>query len=252
MENPEKKVNAACWSGDTAALKALFTELDVKPNHDSLPDDERPSIGRVGSMLLSAAWKGHVETFRYLFSYFDDCKVEPAVILQAMDNGHVEMLKEICSQDPDAVKLEISHGTLLVHACGGAKNPDMVKVLLNAGADPNEQTSHLLPRADKYIVSCGLPASTMEQFFDAGYEMEYGGPMSDAIKEGRADIVEVLYRRGRELKEPVLPSAKELMKASKATKNNQQEMIALTKRLFPKEYDEKDGFMSTILKKLHS
>jgi hypothetical protein len=252
MASPEDKVNDACSSGDVATLQALFTELNVQPNHDSLPSNQRPPIGSVSSMLFLAASGGNISTVKYLFSYFPDLHVESFTLIQVMDKGHVEMLKELCIHDPNAAKLQHGENTLLAHACGSVKNPAMVKVLLDAGADPNEQPSHMLPRTDQYIVWHDLPASTMEQFFDAGYKMEDGGPMSDAIEKGRVDIVEVLYRRGRELPDPILPSARELMRAAKGTKANRQEMMDLARRLFPEEYGEKKGFLGGVMKKLHS
>jgi hypothetical protein len=203
-------------------------------------------------MLFLAASGGNISTVKYLFSYFPNLKVESFTLINVMDKGHVEMLKKLCIHDPNAAKLQHGENTLLAHACGSVKSPAMVKVLLDAGADPNEQPSHMLPRTDRYIVWHDLPASTMEQFFDAGYKMEDGGPMSDAIEKGRADIVEVLYRRGRELPDPILPSARELTKAAKGTKANRQEMIDLAKRLFPEEYGEKKGFLGGVMKKFHS
>jgi hypothetical protein len=88
---------------------------------------------------------------------------------------------------------------------------------------------------------CGMPDRTMEDFFDHGYSFRYAH-INAVMEYKRAGILEVMYRRGRQLypnpKDLPLPGPNQLMRMCKAT--NDDDMVVMAQKLFPDELVNQD------------
>jgi hypothetical protein len=166
-----------CPSGDVPTLKTLFHELGIGPDHPKPPWDFDKSITEeqhtpsVASMLVTAVGCRQIETLSFLFSNFLGTSLNGGPVGTAIDTSNLELVRGVCRLDPAAANGEFRHSNVLAYACLRPENADIVQVLLASGADPNKQAQHTPPFSNAgYALSGGLLASTMEQFFDAGYQ----------------------------------------------------------------------------------
>jgi len=241
-ESSHPQINAACQSGDVHALRTLFAALEVQPDHDTRPEDERAPIGSVNQMLYTSRTQPAVCEF--LGSYFDTAEVWPFVISQAIEHANLEMLKAIGKLNPEAFD---RYGSKLGEACGGEHDPmlrsKIIKVMFESGADPNASLNEhaLLRTSDILVIMSDVPDTTMEDFFDHGYEFKYAH-IHKVMEYKRAGILEIMYRRGRQLypnpEDLPLPGPKQLMRMCQRTKD--EDMVAMARHVFPDELGKQD------------
>lgn len=244
------QVNAACQSGDVSALRTLFAELKVQPDHDKRPKTERPPIGSVEGLLYMACTQPAVCEF--LNSYFDTAVGIYPPIREAIEKANLELLRAIGKLYQRGLD---SYGSELGLACSVEHDPmlksKIIKVMLESGADPNAsaQPHEIFPTV-VLIIMCGVPDTTMEDFFDHGYSFEYAH-IDKVMKYKRAGILEVMYRRGRQMypnsEDLPLPGPKQLMKMCKATKDD--DMVAMARKVFPDELGKKDRSLLGLFKR---
>lgn len=247
-----KSVFAACQYGDIPALKLLFQEHDINPDHsrnewdmpDSLTEAQRPPC--VSSMLATATEHRQIATVAFLYTTFRNANNGPLAI--AIETGDLELVRTMCKLDPAAVNGETSHMSMLAFACcSDAKNPEIVRILLEHGADPNKPAPHAPLFSNAwYAVMGDMPASTFTQFIDAGYALDDPNVFEEAVRKSRADVLEVLFARGKDLPTARYPARKTLIGLRKGDKA----MVALIKSKYPTP--EKKGWTATIVRALRS
>lgn len=99
-----KSVFTACQHGDIPALKLLFQEYDINPDHPktawdmpgSLPEGQRPPC--VVSMLATASQHCQIPTVTFLYTTFRNAANEP--LATAIETGDVELVRAMCKFDP--------------------------------------------------------------------------------------------------------------------------------------------------------
>ncbi|KAJ4424532.1 hypothetical protein N0V82_000856 [Gnomoniopsis sp. IMI 355080] len=153
------------------------------------------------------------------------------------------------ADDPAAVNGETSHMNVLAFACcSDTKNPEIVRILLEHGADPNKPAPHASAFSNAwYAVMGDMPASTFTQFFDAGYALDDPSVFREAVRKSRADVLEVLFARGKDLPTARYPAQKTLIDLSKG---DNKAMIALIKDNYPTS--RKEGWAAIIINALRS
>ena len=245
---------SACSDGNIAKLEAIFRHVGIGINHAQnecdfqqlvAPQNQIPSVP---SMLLHAIRGQQLDTLSYLYWRFQGSSLCDGPIGAAIDTGNLELVKKVCELDPAAANGEIGHVNTLAYACSQSKSADVVKTLLDAGADPNKPAQHTPPYSDiSYAVSSGLPPSTIEHFFDAGYRCDDGWAIKWAVREKRSDALQVLFRRGKQLATARFPTEEELIKM--AEENQDAQMIEQIKQLYP-HAARKKGFIASMAAKL--
>jgi hypothetical protein len=261
MADVQQKILAACSSGDIPALETLFHELDIGSDHPQHPygfdrnlaEEQYPPA--VTKMLVAAITGQQLETISFLFAKFPDSSFYGSPMRAAIDTDNAKVLRAVCKFDPASADAEIGDDesvNALGYACSKANSAELVKVLLEAGADPNKVPPFRLPGSWNVSAAVlgGLPASTFEQFFDAGYQGNDPYAVKLAVENKRPDVLELLFARSRNLQEAKFPPREELIEA--ANKGNDLDMVATIKRAYAACSQQKKGLIATLISKLRS
>jgi hypothetical protein len=265
MADAHKKILAACSSGDIATLKALFQEFRIGHDHPqsvysldrSLPEDEQLPVGE--RMFVAAIESEKVGVIAFLSDHFSETSVYGYPMRAAINTGNTSVLRAVCKCDPASASAELGDDEC-INALGYAalqeNGAELVKVLLEAGADPNRDPPFRLP--ENWNVSAavlgGLPVSTFEQFFNAGYQGNDPSAVRYAVEKKRADVLEVLFARGKEFPDAQFPPEKEMIAI--ANKDNDVTMLAAIKRgyaaLSRRKPERKSGLIASFVGRMRS
>jgi hypothetical protein len=173
----------------------------------------------------------------------------------AIDTSNATVLRAVCRFDPASADVEIGDDecvNALGYACSKANGAELVKVLLEAGADPNRVPPFRIPGTWNVSAAVlgGLPASTFEQLFDAGYQGNDPYAVELAVENKRLDVLEVLFARSRNLPEAKFPPEEKLIEA--ANKGNNSDMVAAIKRAYAARSRQEKGLIATLISKFRS
>lgn len=260
MANVRQKILAACCSGDIPTLETLFQERDIGSDHPQhqygldrkLPEKQRSPA--VSEMLVAGITSQQLEAISFLFAKFPGSSLYGSPMRAAIDTNNAEVLRAACKFDPASADAEIGDDesvNALGYACSKTNGAALVKVLLEAGADPNRVPPFRLPGCWNVSAAVlgGLPASTFEKFFDAGYRGNDPHAVELAVKNGRRDVLEVLFARSKDLSEAIFPSKGDLIEV--ASKVDDSDMVAAIKRSYAVRSQPRKGLITTLLNKLH-
>lgn len=252
LQGLNERVLAACRNGDLHTLERLFQELNIGPDQPQqdwdfekgLTENEHtPSVIR---MVHHAIQGRQSDTLSFLWSKFPGTSFAGGPIAAAINTVDSEVVKTVCKLDPAAPNSASGHSNVLALACASEKHADVVRVLLENGADPNRPPEHIPPYSDiSYAVTGHLPLSTFEQFFDAGYHCNDVWCMNFAIRHGRYDVVELLFTRGKDLPTARYETQEKLL--GLALEKNDDKMADLIRRLYPVR--KKASLMDTLMGK---
>ncbi|KAF1976976.1 hypothetical protein BU23DRAFT_550926 [Bimuria novae-zelandiae CBS 107.79] len=247
---------AASSSGDIPALEALLHEASIGINHprtiyeldSSLSESQQlPTVVQIFEAAITGR---QVNVISFLSTKFPNTSLSGPPTRAAIDSGNAEVLKVVCQCDLAAADSELGDDesiNALGYAASKKNGAELVRVLLDAGADPNKEPPFKLPacRNVSAAVLGSLPASTFEQFFDAGYQGNDPYAIKFAVEKQRQDILEVLFARSRNAPDAQYPPKGELVEL--AEKNNDSDMIAAIKRLYAARSEGKKGLISSFV-----
>ncbi|KAF2450478.1 hypothetical protein P171DRAFT_426846 [Karstenula rhodostoma CBS 690.94] len=265
MTDVHKKILAACSSGNIYTLKSLFQEFQIGPDHpqsvysldQNLPEGEQLPVGE--HMFVAAIEGEQAGVIAFLSDHFSQASLYGYPMQAAIDTGNTTVLRAVCKCDPASASAELGDDSsinALGYAASKKNGAELVKVLLDGGADPNTIPPLRLPASWNVsaAILAGLPVSTFEQFFDAGYEGNDPWAVTFAVEKKRADILEVLFARGKEFADAQFPSEKEMIAI--ANKDNDVSMIAAIKRAYAmlskRKPDRKAGLFASFMGRMRS
>lgn len=167
--------------------------------------------GRVADMLEAAAEVNEEGVSALLFAkyYGRDDLVEllrphkPQLdAFEAAALGDVDRLRELVDFDPSLVSAYAPDGFTLLGLGAFFKHPEAVRLLLERGADPNQQARHAQIKA--YPIHSAVAAGSVEiarMLLDAGADVnveQAGGftPMMEAEQAGNEELIALLRERG--------------------------------------------------------
>jgi hypothetical protein len=261
MNNARQQIIAACSSGDIGSLEALLKGSDIGPNHPhsvyqldrSVPESQQLPV--VEQMFLEAIKSEQIDVILFLAEYFPGSSLYGHPMRAAIDTGNPNVLRAACKCDPESANVELGDDdtmNALGYAASKPNGAELIKVLLDAGADPNHDPPFKLPacRNVSAAVLAGMPVSTFEQFFDAGYIGHDPFPIEYAVEKQRKDVLKVLFSRCQALPDPQVLSEEKLVDI--ADEHGDQEMVAMIKGFYASRYHKKGGILARLKKRLHS
>ncbi|KAJ4358301.1 uncharacterized protein N0V89_002883 [Didymosphaeria variabile] len=265
MADAYNGILAACSSGDIPTLKALFQELQIASNHPqsvysldrSLPEEQQVPV--VERMFLAAIQGEQAGVIAFLSDHFAKVSLYGYPMRAAIDTGNTQVLRAACKADPKSADAEIGDDECinpLGYAASKKKGVELIKVLLDGGADPNTIPPFRLPQCWNVSAAVlgGLPISTFEQFFDAGYQGNDHWAVNFAVEKKRADVLEVLFARGKKFSDARFPPEKEMIDI--ANIDNDVNMVAAIKRAYAtlskRKLERKPGLVASLIGKLRS
>ncbi|PVI06921.1 hypothetical protein DM02DRAFT_378572 [Periconia macrospinosa] len=263
MAGKQKEILAACSNGSTATLEALFQELNITSDHPRTPydiDQEIPNKQRpvsVQEMFIAAIENQQIEIISILCTKFPKPRLQGTPLREAIRTENADVLRAVCQTDPESVASQELGDDDTINALGYAASRGngalLVKVLLDAGADPNVPPPFLMPSCWNVsaAVVAGLPKSTFEQFFDAGFRSNDPHAARLAVENKRMDVLEVLFTRSKGIANAYFPPEEELLKA--ANEGKDEEMAATIKRLYAAHHaSPKKGLLGSLVSKFRS
>ncbi|PVH93711.1 hypothetical protein DM02DRAFT_732965 [Periconia macrospinosa] len=261
MADARRKLLATCTGGDVAALEALFSELDIGPDHPHTPYDfpqgipEEQRLPSVTAMLVYAIEGESIDLLRFLCGKFPGTSCFNGPMRAAINTGNTAVLKIVSEFDPESTSVELGDDSLvnaLGYACTKKNGAELVKILLDAGANPNVDPPFRMPanwNVSSAIIN-GLPTSTFKQFLDAGYAGNDPFAIKLAVEHQRPDVFELLCSRGRRVPDAYFPPEEELIMA--ANENKDPDMVAMIKRAYASRSRSGKGFLATLVGKIRS
>ena len=175
------KISPEAWAGatgDVAKLKALV-------------DDGTLIKGKTGGIMKRAVSMGQMGVVRFL-EYFEGKPIQGKLLSAAASSGNLVMMSYILDQGA-ANKADIE--AAMEQAVVFYDQPEAAKLLLAHGADPNRYT-----RWDKYILCMARSARMVKVLLEAG-----ANPSSEDINGNplgavpNADSVKLLFQHGANL-----------------------------------------------------
>lgn len=252
FKSANESILVACETGDIETLKTLFRDLDIGPGQPKNSWDFDKTLVAdhtipVLSMIYSAIQGNQIDTIVFLASAFPNTMLGGGPLDSAIKTMNPALVRTVCNLDPKGVNLDYSHMNPLGVACSlpcHPKKEQVVKVLLENGADPNKPGPHVPPYTDiSHAIASGMPLSTIEDFFDAGFECNDWWSIRRAVSTKRHDVAELLFSRGKKIPTASYPPKDELIKD--AIENNDIQMVEIIKNLYPKT--KKRGVLGTIV-----
>ncbi|KAF2641620.1 hypothetical protein P280DRAFT_517812 [Massarina eburnea CBS 473.64] len=207
-------------------------------------------------MLATAITHHQAATIIYLGTKFPKTSCFGAPMSAAIDTDNAEVLRAVCSIDPATASTELGDDSTILalgYACSRPNGAELVKVLLEAGADPNEMPPFRLPGCLNVsaAVQNGLPTETFEYFFDAGYRGNDPYVVRLAVEKGRKDVLDVLFKRCVGIPEAQFPDEHELIDLAKE-KGHEREIVEVIKRGYEARFPRKKGLFKTLVGKFRS
>eukprot|EP01118_Nematostelium_gracile_P006903 TRINITY_DN2230_c0_g3_i2.p1 TRINITY_DN2230_c0_g3~~TRINITY_DN2230_c0_g3_i2.p1 ORF type:complete len:471 (-),score=123.49 TRINITY_DN2230_c0_g3_i2:43-1455(-) len=188
---------AACW-GATECCKILLEKganVDAKAQDDSTP-------------LCFAAEKGHTIIAKMLIDHGAklESKNDPeekggaTPLLLAAHNGHIEVVKLLLEKSANILEKTID-GLNALHLAirSGTDNPELIQLLINAGAEADGRTNNLdAPLHYACFMGYTKSAAILIQY---GADLEAKGqdqstPLHFAAREGKLEVVQFLLEKG--------------------------------------------------------
>jgi hypothetical protein len=261
MANARKRMLDACSSGDVSLLETLFQELNVGPNHPQSPYDldrsipEEEQLPDVMQMIVTAISSQCVETLSFLFERFPGLSCYGPPMKAAIDAQDPVVLDTVCKFDHTAADAEIGDDSTvnaLGYACCKENGAVLVRVLLEAGADPNRIPPFRLPGCWNVSAAVlgGLPVETFEQFFQAVYRGNDAYAMKLAVEKNRLDVLSVLFARSKTFPGANFQPKEDLINI--LGRNKDSDMLLMIENAYAAHHHKGKGAVRSFIAKLLS
>jgi ankyrin repeat protein len=129
-------------------------------------------------------------------------EAEPELgVLEAAAAGRAERLRELLDADPDAIRERTSEGFTTLGLAAFLGGPDVVRLLLERGADPDDDADNRFGVRPVHAASAAHDRETMRLLLEAGADpnqRQQGGfvPLHEAAHSDDAEMARLLLDHG--------------------------------------------------------
>lgn len=118
---------AMASSGDLDELEAMLSSGQESPSEETIQN------------LLEAAAKGsNLKVLKYLLSRYPTVHLNEEIVRGSIYTRSIPIFKALLARDPSIINMRFDmRGTPLIIACQSKQNVEYLRLLLEAGADPN-------------------------------------------------------------------------------------------------------------------
>jgi hypothetical protein len=111
---------------------------DVNKVKTLLSEHESPSEKTIQNLLVDAAKDDKLNVVEFLLEQYPTVPIEEEPLRAAVNIGSIPITKALLARDPTIINLPFDRrGSALIVACMGRQRVEYLRVLLEAGADPN-------------------------------------------------------------------------------------------------------------------
>lgn len=192
----------ACSDGDLSKLRALFTKLDIDPDHPPIQPQHHGlesvsgSLSFTSEMLEAATRNRHGPIISQIFATFPTTSVSHPVVSAAIDHKDISIFSLLLAQDPSILNREMGdhQGPPLSFAVWGS-DPSFADFLLDKCADPN--LGGFGPLSNLCLAVRGQPLELIRKMLEAGADVHDEAAMKQAVKARRKDVVKCLVHAAK-------------------------------------------------------
>ncbi len=170
-------------AGDIDQLKTLLA------NHE-------PSTDTIQALLTAAAQNTQLPTLNFLLAQYPSVSLHEDVVRAAVNAGSVPLLRALLAHDPACARMPLDRrGTPLVVACMGRQRVAVLRCLLDAGADPNQD-----PDAAAYPLALAAAlyddTAVLDLLLRYGARVQGSGALAAAAQRGNVAMLRHLLECG--------------------------------------------------------
>lgn len=184
----ENSLVATSSAGDLDRMKAMLPS-----GHESPPSEKT-----VQHLLETAAKGSNSEVVDFLLDRYPTVQLNEEIVRGAVNTGSIPVFKSLLARDPDIINMRFDmRGTPLVVACQGRQSVEYLRVMLEAGADPNmdPDTSAFPLTLVAYLYGDEGPAA-IDLLLQYGARPAGTGALAAAASKGKEDVVLRLLEGG--------------------------------------------------------
>jgi ankyrin repeat protein len=193
----------------------------VAPEGTATPEQQDDAVAPEGSatpeQLIEAVRAGHLEEVQLLLDAGADVNAtmnarsgswvynQAPAITHAVLTNHSEVVELLIAYGADLELAELGYLDTALHTAAHLNNADIVKILLESGADPNPISRHTNWETPLHYAAEAGAIDAVQALLDGGVEVDVRidqgrSPMMNIIKEGRSGygspVVRVLLDNG--------------------------------------------------------
>ncbi|KAM0715000.1 hypothetical protein Q7P37_009465 [Cladosporium fusiforme] len=172
-------------SGGLDRLKAL-----LPGGHESLSEET------VQHLLEAAARGANLDVLNFLLSHYPTVHLNEGIVRGSIYTRSISIFKALLDRDPSIINMRFDmRGTPLVIACQSQQNPEYLRFLLEAGADPNmDPDTSIFPLA--LVASFYTDPAAIGVLLQHGARPEGTGALAYAAMRGKEAMVLNLLEYG--------------------------------------------------------
>ena len=177
-------------AGDVAQMRALL-----------LARQEPPPEETIQNALTTAAKHSHLDIVKLLLSRYLSVPLNEEIVRVAVNTGSTPIFQALLAYDPSIINMQFDHrGTPLIVACMGRQDISYLNLLLEAGADPNQDPdAAAFPLA--LIAALYTDPGVIDLLLSYGAKIEHSGALAAAARRGNEIMLQRLLDRGARIED---------------------------------------------------
>ncbi|KAF2152514.1 ankyrin [Myriangium duriaei CBS 260.36] len=192
--------------------ETIYSDMDPKEAPNAVREVMAMPMFNLERALNAGAWNGHAAVVSALLTFATQQGMHASDIItrwtinKTIFNGHAAAFKALASADPNVINFSLGHGTLPLYEAVRLRQPDMVAVLLELGADPLHpvEPSKNIEGFNSSLMSkaalCEGPRMT-QMLLDYGVPIAHTSALHTAAACGHLDTMRLLMQHGADANE---------------------------------------------------
>jgi ankyrin repeat protein len=150
----------------------------------------------IQNLLETAVKHSHLDVVNFLLNEYPPVSLNEEIVRAAIYTRSIRIFKTLLTQDPSVINMQFDHrGTPLIVACLSQQTLEFLRLLLEAGADPNQD-----PDVASYplalVATFYTDPAAIDLLLQYGARLEESGALRAAAQKGNEPMIRRLLDRG--------------------------------------------------------